>query len=426
MKFTSNGVSTTTVGLVVVLVVVVVAAGAYFALNSSGGSTTTVTVNSTSTATVTSTATSTATSTSVSTATSTAVSSSTATITTTLTTYTPPAGKISLTAGGSTFVNPIMQIWISEYYNLTQNSAAPVSINYQAVGSSLGQTGVLSGTFAYAGSDAPLPASALASYSSKGPFLQIPEALGGVAIFYNIPGVTTNLDLTGAVLAGIYNGSITTWNDPRITALNTGVTLPAATIVPVHRSDGSGTTYALTSYLATQSPNWRSTIGVGTAVNWPSFELASKGSSGVAGTVSTTPDSIGYADSYYAFKNNLVPAKIENAAGAFIAPSVPAFSAAAASFSSALSTNATAPIVNPPASASTAYPISTFTYVLIWANQSNEPDGWALASFLTWVVTVGQSYSTGLYYAPLPPNIVTIDQQHIAQINYNGQAFTSP
>jgi len=425
MKFTSNGVSTTTVGLVVVLVVVVVAAGAYIALNGSGSSTTTVTVNSTATSTVTSTATSTATSTSVSTATSTAISSSTATITTTLTTYTPPSGKISLTAGGSTFVNPIMQVWVSEYYNLSQSNPAPVSINYQAVGSSLGQTGVLSGTFAYAGSDAPLPATALASYSSKGPFLQIPEALGGVAVFYNIPGVSTSLNLNGAVLAGIYNGSITTWNDARITALNQGVPLPAATIVPVHRSDGSGTTYALTSYLATQSSNWRSTIGVGTAVNWPSFELASKGSSGVAGTVSTTPDSIGYADSYYAFKNSLVPAKIENAAGSFIAPSVPAFSAAAASFSSALSTNATAPIVNPPSTATTAYPISTFTYVLIWANQSNEPNGWALASFLAWVVTVGQSYSTGLYYAPLPPNIVTVDQQLIAQINYNGQAFTS-
>ena len=321
-------------------------------------------------------------------------------------------------------MNPIMQVWVSEYYNLTQSNQAPVSINYQAVGSSLGQTGVLQGTFAYAGSDAPLPASALASYSSKGPLLQIPEALGGVAIFYNIPGVTTSLHLTGPVLAGIYNGSITTWNDARITALNPGVTLPAATIVPVHRSDGSGTTYALTSYLATQSSNWRSTIGVGTAVNWPSFELASKGSSGVAGTVSTTPDSIGYADSYYAFNNHLLAAQIENAAGAFIAPSVAAFSSAAASFASALAANATAPIVNPPASAATAYPISTFTYVLIWANQTNAPNGWAMSSFLTWVVTVGQSYSTGLYYSPLPPNIVTIDQQLIAQLNFNGQAFT--
>jgi phosphate transport system substrate-binding protein len=256
--------------------------------------------------------------------------------------------------------------------------------------------------------------------------LQIPEALGGVAIFYNIPGVTTSLHLNGPVLAGIYNGSITTWNDARIATLNPSVNLPSSTIVPVHRSDGSGTTYALSSYLATQSANWRSTIGVGTVVNWPTFELASKGSSGVAGTVSTTPNSIGYADSYYAFKNNLLAAKIANAAGNFVAPSVSAFSAAAASFSSVLGANATAPIVNPSAAASTAYPISTFTYILIWANQSNQMNGWAEANFIQWVVTVGQSYSTGLYYSPLPPNIVTIDQQLIAQINYNGQAFTSP
>lgn len=421
MHITSRGMSSTTVGLVVVLVVVVVGAGVYIALNPSKGPTT-VTVPTTQI----STATSTVSATSTVTTASTAISTATSTLTTAATTYTPPAGKISLTAGGSSFVNPIMQVWVSEYFNLTQNNPAPVSINYQAVGSSLGQTGVLQGTFAFAGSDAPLPKSVLASYSAKGPMLQVPEALGGVAIFYNIPSVTTSLDITGPVLAGIYNGSITTWNDARITALNPSVNLPSSTIVPVHRSDGSGTTYALTTYLATQSANWRSTIGVGTAVNWPSFELASKGSSGVAGTVSTTPNSIGYADSYYAFKNNLLAAKISNAAGNFVAPSVSAFSAAAASFSSVLSVNATAPIVNPSATAATAYPISTFTYILIWANQSNQANGWAEANFLQWVVNVGQSYSTGLYYSPLPPNIVTIDQQLVSQINYNGQAFTSP
>jgi phosphate transport system substrate-binding protein len=401
-----KAISTAMAGGIAAVVIIAVIAAAYLATKGSSGTPTTVASTTTST--------NTDTSTTSATSTSTAASS-----------YTPPAGKISLTAGGSTFVNPIMQVWVSDYANLTQANPTPVSINYQSVGSSLGQTGVLQGTFAYAGSDAPLPASALASYSSKGPLLQIPEALGGVAIFYNIPGVTTSLHFTGPVLAGIYNGSITTWNDARITALNPGVTLPAATIVPVHRSDGSGTTYALTSYLATQSSNWGSTIGVGTAVNWPSFEPASKGSSGVAGTVSTTSNSIGYADSYYAFNNHLLTASIENAAGSFIPPSVSAFSAAAASFSSTLSSNATAPIVNPPASAPTAYPISTFTYVLIWANQTSGPNGWACASFLSWVVTVGQSFSAGLYYSPLPPNIVTIDQQLIAKLNFNGQAFTT-
>ena len=224
---------------------------------------------------------------------------------------------------------------------------------------------------------------------------------------------------------GIYNGTITNWNDPRITALNPSVTLPNTAIVPVHRSDGSGTTYAISSYLATQSPTWRSTIGVGTTVNWPTFELASKGSSGVAGTVTSTPDSIGYADSYYAFTNHLLAANIENQAGKFIQPSVAAFSAAAAAFSTQLNANATIPIVNAPASAPTAYPISSFTYVLIWKDQTNEPNAWAMANFLQWVVGYGQTYSQPLYYAPLPPNLVSIDQSLIAQINYQGQTFTS-
>jgi phosphate transport system substrate-binding protein len=246
-----------------------------------------------------------------------------------------------------------------------------------------------------------------------------------VAIFYNIPGVTTSLNFTGQVIAGIYNGSITKWNDPRIQSLNSGVVLPVEEIVPVHRSDGSGTTYALTTYLATQSPSWRSTIGVGTSVNWPTSELAGKGSSGVAGLVTENSYAIGYADSYYAFNNHLLAANVENQAGKFIQPSVAAFSAAAGAFSTQLDANATAPIVNPPSTATTAYPISTFTYLLVWKNQTNEVTAWALANYFEWVVGIGQSYSTALYYSPIPAAIAVIDQGLIAQINYNGQTFTN-
>lgn len=319
-----------------------------------------------------------------------------------------------------------MQVWVSAYHNVTETGPNPLTIDYGAIGSSAGQTGVFTNTLAFAGSDAPVSKGQLVPYASEGPLLQIPEALGGVAIFYNIPGVTTSLDLNGPVIAAIYNGTITKWNDPRIQALNPSVTLPNQLISPVHRSDGSGTTYALTTYLATQSPNWRSTIGVGTSVNWPTSELAGKGSSGVAGVVTATPYSIGYADSYYAFNNHLLAANIENQAGDFIQPTVKSFSAAAAAFSSQLDTNATAPIVNPPASAPTAYPISTFTYLLVWENQTNEANAWAIANFFEWVVTYGQTYSATYYYAPIPAAIAAIDQQLISQINFNGQTFTSP
>jgi phosphate transport system substrate-binding protein len=400
MKFHQSGVSSTTAGLAVVLIIVIIAAGAYVALGLGGTTTKTVTSTQTNTQTTTSTATTTA--------------------------YTPPAGAISLSAGGSTFVNPVMQVWASAYHNTTKTGSSPTTINYQAIGSGAGQQGIFTNTLVFAGSDAPVSAGQLAPYASNGPLLQIPEALGGVAIFYNIPGITNSLNFNGPVLAGIYNGSITTWNDPRIQALNTGVTLPNNAIAPVHRSDGSGTTYALTSYLTTQSPSWKSTIGVGTSVNWPTSELAGKGSSGVAGTVTNNPNSIGYADSYYAFNNHLLAANIENQAGNFIQPSVAAFSAAAAAFATQLSTNATAPIVNTPASASTAYPISTFTYLLVWKNQTNEVNAWAIANFFEWVVTYGQTYSQPLYYAPIPPSIVTIDQQLISQLNFNGQTFTNP
>jgi len=437
MKYNRSGVSTTTLGLVVVLIIVIIAAGAYIA-TSSGNKTTvtessTVTQTNTQTNTLTNTQTNTVTNTQTNTQTNTITNTLTNTLTTTATSistatsapYVPPAGSISLTAGGSTFVNPIMQIWASAYKNLTTTGANPVTINYQAIGSSAGQQGLFTNTLMYAGSDAPVSKGQLAQYTSMGPLLQIPESLGGVAIFYNVPGVTTSLNFNGPVLAAIYNGSITQWNDPRIAALNTGVTLPAQPIAPVHRSDGSGTTYALTSYLATQSPSWRSTIGVGTSVNWPTSELAGKGSSGVAGVVSTTPYAIGYADSYYAFKNNLLASNIQNAAGNFIQPTVAAFSAAAAAFASTLNANATAPIVNPPSSAPTAYPISTFTYLLIWANQTNEVNAWAMANFFQWVVTYGQTYSQTYYYAPLPPAIAALDQQLISQINFNGQTFTT-
>jgi phosphate transport system substrate-binding protein len=336
--------------------------------------------------------------------------------------YTPTPGPIVISAGGSTFVNPLMQVWASAYHNLTLNSQNPVSINYQPIGSSAGQQGLFTGTLDFAGSDAPVSQAQLAQYASKGPLLQIPEALGGVAIFYNIPGVNVSLNLTGQVIAKIYEQKITKWNDPSIARLNPSVNLPNQTIIPVHRSDGSGTTYALTSYLATQDPDWSATIGIGTSVNWPTNELAGKGSSGVAGLVIQNKYSIGYADSYYAFNNHLQAANIQNSAGRFVQPTVSSFVSAASQFADILSKNVTASIVNAPGQDS--YPIATFTYLLVWQNQNDPNKGWAIVNFFKWVVTSGQTYSQSLYFAPLPNNIVNIDLQLISSINYNGKTFT--
>lgn len=354
--------------------------------------------------------------------TSTTQTSSTTSSMTSTSRYMPPPGQIVISAGGSTFVNPIMQVWASAYHNLTASSQNPVSINYQPIGSSAGQQGLFTGTLDFAGSDAPVSASQLAQYSSKGNLLQIPEALGGVAIFYNIPGISVSLNLTGDIIAKIYEQKITKWNDQAIVQLNPSVTLPNQTIIPVHRSDGSGTTYALTSYLATQDPTWVSTIGVGTSVNWPTNELAGKGSSGVAGLVIQNKYSIGYADSYYAFNNHLLAANIRNSAGKFVQPTVASFVAAASQFADVLSKNITASIVNAPGQDS--YPIATFTYLLVWQNQNDPNKGWAIANFFKWVVTDGQSYSEKLYFAPLPQNVVSIDIQLISSINYQGKTFT--
>jgi phosphate ABC transporter phosphate-binding protein len=256
--------------------------------------------------------------------------------------------------------------------------------------------------------------------------VQIPETLGAVVIFYNIPEVgNVSLKFTGAVLADIWSEKITMWNDPAITALNPGIALPDKPITPVHRSDGSGTTYAFTHYLSQVDPTWNSTIGVGLSVNWPTEnELASRGSAGVAGLVYATPYSIGYVDQYYAQHNNLPVAQVQNSAGNFITPTLASISSAASDFATQLSTDPTFTITNAPGA--TSYPISTFTYLLVWKDQTDYNMGYAIANFFWWIVHQGQPYAPVLYFPILPSNIVTIDEGLIKQINYNGQSLVSP
>jgi phosphate transport system substrate-binding protein len=405
MNIKKSGVSSSVIAMAVVLVVVVIAAAAYVALTPARNTTTTQT--------------NTLTSTQTNTLTSTVIS----TVTTSPTMVWYP---LTIQAGGGTFVNPVMQVWATSFSQYTNGQ---VLTNYQAIGSGAGITGILKRTFEFAGSDAPVSASQSANYTTQyGPLLQFPETLGGVAIFYNIPGVTVNLNLTGPIVADIYLGKITTWNSPSIQALNPKVVLPASTILPVHRSDGSGTTYALTNYFEKVSADWNASFAsgcpcYGTSVSWPSFEIGAKGSAGVAAYVLQNPDTIGYADSYYAFANNLKAAAIENLAGQFLVPSLTDISAAAAAFSAQVQANPTFTITNAPGTGS--YAIATFTYLLVWQNQVNQQQGYDTAQFFWWIVNQGQAYGPQLYYPKLPSNVVTIDQSIIQKIQYNGVPFIS-
>ena len=386
-----------------VVVLVALGGGVYYVYFAGSGNTAT-TSSTSSTSSTTSSTSSTA-----------STSSTTSTSTTTRTTIFP----LTLQAGGSSFVNPVMQVWIVSFNQFTSGA---VQVNYQPVGSGAGITGVQSGTFSFAGSDAPHKNQT----ATQGTLLNIPESLGAVSIFYNIPGVNVNLNLTGPIIAKIYLQQITQWNDSAIISINPGVnkTLMAHTIVPVHRSDGSGTTYALTNYFTKVSTDWNaSSKGYGTLVSWPAQgELAGRGSGGVAALVKA-PNSyaIGYADSYYAFSNSLLSAAVQNQAGSFVLPSLAGVTAAASQFTVQLQADPTTSITNAPGS--TSYPISTFTYILVWQNQSDQAKGSDMAFFFWWIVTKGQAYGPSLFYPKLPDLVVTLDETLIASMTYNGVSF---
>ena len=399
-----SAISSAAAAVIAVVVVLVVVAGVYVAYPPGGGGTTTVT------------STEHTTTTQVSTSVSTQSSS------------TPSYAPITLQAGGSTFVNPVMQVWVAGFSDYTNGA---VKTNYQGVGSGAGITGVLKGTFDFAGSDAPVSSATSANYTAKyGPLLQIPETLGAVAIFYNIPGVHVSLNLTGPIIADIYLQKITLWNDPSIMALNPKVkdlnSTANITIVPVHRSDGSGTTYALTNYFTKVSADWNASgKGYGTSVSWPaSGELAGKGSAGVAAYVAQTPNAIGYADSYYALSNKLLSAAVQNKAGNFLVPTLAGVTSAASDFATQVQANPTFSITDAPGAQS--YPISTYTYLLVWQNQTSQGKGNDIAQLIWWVVTHGQSLGPPLFYPTLPQSVVSVDESLIAQMNYNGTPFIHP
>ena len=300
-----------------------------------------------------------------------------------------------LTGAGATFPNPLYSKWFSEYATKTG-----VKINYQPIGSGGGIRQLSEQTVDFGATDAPMTNEELAK-AKGGAVLHVPTAMGAVVITYNLAGLTQPLRLTGDVLASIFQGQITKWNDARIAALNAGVTLPAADILVVHRSDGSGTTFVFSDYLASVSPAWATKPGKGKELQWP-VGLGAKGNDGVAGQVKQTPGAIGYVELAYATQNKLATAVLKNANGEFVAPSIASVTAAAAGAVAKLPANTDyrVSIVNAPGAG--VYPISSLTWIIMYEKQPDAVKGKKLVDFLRWALNDGQGMEQALDYAPLP------------------------
>lgn len=307
-----------------------------------------------------------------------------------------------LTGAGSTFVFPLVSKWIPDY-----SKRNDVTITYGPVGSGGGIQSVTNRIVDFGASDAPLTA----DQASACKCVQVAWALAGTSIPYNLKGAPQHLKLSGELLADIFLGKVTSWDDPAIAKLNPGVTLPAVRITPVHRSDSSGTTYNVTDYLAKASPAWKAQVGAGTEVSWPTG-VGGKGSSGMSGVVSRTNGAIGYVDAAYAIENKLNYASLQNRAGTFTLPTAEAVTAAAAAVTVIPEDNAVS-IVDPPASAKDAYPISTYTFAIVPKDPAKAE---ALKAFLEYAITDGQAFASDLQFAPLPQAILDADRKAIASI----------
>ena len=319
---------------------------------------------------------------------------------------------VSLVGAGSTFINPIMTRWTANFQQARPN----VQINYQSIGSGAGIQQVKAGTVDFGASDVALDDEKL---KDMPPVIQVPESAGPVCITYNLPDLKQPLKLTAATLSGIYLGTIKNWHDPAIVKANPGVKLPSTAIAVVHRSDGSGTTGIFTTYLAAVNPDWAKKVGASISVNWP-VGLGGKGSEGVTGVVKQTPGAIGYVELSYATQNHLPVVEMENKAGKFVAPSAAGTTASIDAFKAELSQDVRKPIVDPPASAPDAYPISGFTFLIIPKDGSDRAKRQELKDFVQYILTDGQQLSQGLDYAPLPSSISSLDQNLLSQMTAAG------
>ncbi len=320
-------------------------------------------------------------------------------------------GNLLINGAGATFPYPVYSKWFDEYHKAHGN----IQINYQSVGSGAGIKQVTEGTVDFGASDGPMNDEQMKAYQDKhgSPILHFPTVLGAAVPTYNIPGVSATLNFTPEALAGIFLGRVTKWNDPLIASANKGVNLPNKDIVVVHRSDGSGTTYIWTDYLSKVSDDWKNKVGKGTSINWP-VGLGGKGSEGVTGLVKQTPNSMAYVELTYAAQNNIPYGTVKNSSGTFVKADLASVSAAAASAAKDMPADFRVSITN--GSGKNAYPISSFTWLLIPSKFSDAAKRDALKDFLKWSLGDGQNLVEPLSYAKLPKDVVAKELKAIGQI----------
>jgi phosphate transport system substrate-binding protein len=308
--------------------------------------------------------------------------------------------RIQINGAGATFPNPIYQKWFSEYNKLHPN----IEINYQSVGSGAGIRQLTNQTVFFGATDGPMTNDQL--LAAPGKILHFPTVLGGVVPVYHIPNVRSDLKFTGQVLADIYLGKITKWNDAAIAKLNPGVGLPGSDITVVHRSDSSGTSYIWVDYLAKVSPEWKNKVGVATAVNWPTG-VGGKGNEGVAGLVTQMPGSIGYVELIYALQNKISYGDVQNMDGEFVKATVDSVTTAAASAASKMPPDFRVSITNAPGKG--VYPISSFTWLLFYESPKDKAQAKVMVDFMKWALADGQTFCNDLGYAPLPDSVVKLE-----------------
>ena len=309
--------------------------------------------------------------------------------------------ELSINGAGASFPEPLYSKWFDEYHKKDSN----VQINYQAIGSGGGIKQITEGTVDFGASDGPMNDDQLKAFQDKHgfPILHFPTVLGAAVPTYNIPGVSAELNFTPEALVGIFLGKITKWNDPAITGANQGVSLPGNEIIVIHRSDGSGTTYIWSDYMSKVSDEWKTKVGKNTSINWPTG-LGGNKNEGVAGLVKQTPNSLGYVELIYAIKNNMSYGKVKNSSGQFVKADLTSVTAAAAGAAKDMPDDFRVSITNPPGK--TAYPISSFTWLLIPSKFSDGAKRDAIKGFVKWMLADGQNDTEALAYAKLPKEVV--------------------
>jgi phosphate transport system substrate-binding protein len=322
--------------------------------------------------------------------------------------FTSPLFAQQINGAGATFPYPIYSKWFSEYNKLHP----AVQINYQSIGSGGGIRQLTNGTVFFGATDGPMTNDQ--QLAASGRILHFPTVLGGVVPVYNIPGVSAELKFPGKVLADIFLGKVTRWNDAEITSVNPGVALPNMEITVVHRSDGSGTSYIWCDYLAKVSPDYRKTVGVATSVNWP-VGVGGKGNEGVAGLVKQTPGAIGYVELIYAKQNDIAYGSVQNLAGEYVKATTQSVTAAAqAASGAAMPKDFRVSITNAPGKG--VYPISSFTWLLFYEAPKDKQRSRIMVEFMRWALTDGQKFAPELGYAPLPAAVVALEMEALKKI----------